>query len=437
MARKKLSKAEIRKRTRAGAYHDGSKPLTSKKIAKLKADGNYHDAAVPGLYLQVTRTNIGTAKSWLLRFEMDGRPERRMGLGSLKIVSLAQARDRARDARRLILDGIDPIDARRRLRADARAAAAKRLSFREAAEQYFNAHQAEWGNTSHKAQFLASLQNHVYPHFGDMDVAAIETSDVLRALQPIWSTKTPTATRLRQRIEQILDYAVISGRRLAGTNPARWKGYLDQLLAKPSKIAPVEHHRAIAYAELPSFMAELRARDGIAARALEFAILTAARTSEVLGATWDEINFTEATWTVPGSRMKSKREHKVPLSQAAVGLLKSLPTEKDNPYLFVGPQAGRGFSDMALTRVMQRMGRDETVHGFRSTFSDWAHEQTAHSSHTIEISLAHGVGNEVEKAYRRGTMFQKRVRLMQDWAKHCDSKPVTMGDNVTAIGGGR
>jgi integrase len=433
MARGKLSASEIRKRKRAGAYHDGSQPLSAKKVAKLKGEGRYHDAAVPGLYLQVTRTNSGIAKSWLLRYEMDGRPERNMGLGSLSIFSLAQARERARGARRLIADGIDPLEAKRQRRAEAKAAAAKRLTFRQAAEQYFNAHQSEWTSASHRDQFLASLRNYVFPHIGDIDVAAIEMAEVLRALEPIWLTKTATATRVRQRIEQILDFAAVSGRRPRGSNPARWKGFLDQVLAKPAKVAPVEHRRAVGYAELPSFMAQLRQREGTAARALEFAVLAAARTSEVLGAVWDEINLTDAVWVVPGSRMKGGREHRVPLSSPALDLLRALPRENGNPFLFVGPLPGRGFSDMALTRVMQRIGRTETVHGFRSTFSDWAHEQTAHANHAIEISLAHAVGSETEKAYRRGPMFAKRAKLMSDWAKYCCSPPVQVSDNVVAL----
>lgn len=436
MARKKLSASEIRKRKRAGAYHDGRQPLSAKKIAKLKGDGKYHDAAVPGLYLQVTRTNTGIARSWLLRYELNGNPERNMGLGSVSIFSLAHARERAREARRLITDGVDPLEAKRQRRAAAKAAAAKRLSFRQAAEQYFNAHQAEWTNPAHRDQFLASLRNYAFPALGDLDVAVIETADVLRAVQPIWLTKTATASRVRQRIEQILDFAVVSGHRPPGTNPARWKGHLSELLAKPGKVAPVEHHRAVAYAKLPGFMAELRAREGTAARALEFAILTAARTGEVLGAKWDEINLTAALWVVPGSRMKGGREHRVPLSSATRDLLRALPHEEGNPFCFIGPQAGRGFSDMALTRVMQRMGRTETVHGFRSTFSDWSHEQMAHSNHTIEISLAHSFGSDVEKAYRRGNMFAKRVKLMADWAKYCASKPVAAtADNVTQLHG--
>lgn len=435
MARRKLSASEIRKRKRVGAYHDGSQPLTAKKLAKLKGEGRYHDGAVPGLYLQVTETRTGIAKSWLLRYELDGRPERNMGLGSASIFSLAQARERAREARRLIADGVDPLETKRQRRDAARAAAAKRLTFRQAAAQYFDAHQAEWTSSSHRELFLNSLKSHVHPHIGDMDVAAIEMADVLRALQPIWLTKTATATRVRQRIEQILDFAVVSGRRPPGSNPARWKGFLDQVLAKPAKVAPVNHHRAVDYRELPSFMVELRRCEAVAARALEFAILTAARTGEVLGATWSEIDLHGATWTIPAGRMKGGREHRVPLSPAALDILRALPREDNNPFLFIGPLPGRGFSDMALTRVLQRLGRTETVHGFRSSFSDWAHEQTAHSNHTIELSLAHHAGSEVERAYRRKDMLAKRIRLMADWAKHCTLPPAVQTGAVVPIRG--
>jgi integrase len=433
MARRKLSATEIRKRKRAGAYHDGSQPLSAKKVARLKGEGRYHDAAVPGLYLQVTHTNTGIARSWLLRYELNGGPERNMGLGSLSIFSLAQARERARDARRLLADGVDPLEAKRQRRAAAMAAESKRLSFRQAAEQCFNAHQAEWTSASHREQFLASLRNYVFPHIGHLDVAAVETAHVLRVLESIWMTKTATATRVRQRIEQILDFAVVSGHRPPSSNPARWKGHLSELLAKPGKIAPVKHRPAVPYAELPGFMAELRALEGTAARGLEFSILTAARTSEVLEAVWDEINLADAVWLVPGSRMKGGREHRVPLSSAALDLLRALPNEEGNQFVFIGPRPGKGFSDMALTRVMQRLARTETVHGFRSTFSDWAHEQTAHANHTIEISLAHAVGSDVEKAYRRGDMFAKRAKLMADWAKYCCSLPALIKDNVVAL----
>jgi integrase len=433
-ATRKLSASEVRKRRRAGAYHDGRQTLSAKKIAKLTAEGRYHDALVPGLYLQVTKTNNGgTARSWLLRYELNGR-ERMMGLGSAAIFNLAEARQRARAARQQLADGIDPLVQRHAARAAAVAAAAKRLSFRQAAEQYFNRHQSEWHNTAHGEQFLASLRNYVFPALGNLDVAVIDTPDVLRAVEPIWLTKTATATRVRQRIEQILDFAVVSSHRQPGANPARWKGHLDQVLAKPNKIAPVEHHRAIDYRELPPFIMNLREREGVAARALEFLILTAARTGEVIGAKWDEINLNDATWTVPPARMKAKREHRVPLAPAAIVLLHRLPREADNPFVFIGPQAARGFSDMALTRVLQRMGRNETVHGFRSAFSDWAHEQTAHANHTIELSLAHLVGSEVERAYRRKDMLAKRAKLMADWAKYVASKPVSKAYNIVAIG---
>jgi integrase len=274
-----------------------------------------------------------------------------------------------------------------------------------------------------------------------MDVAAIALADVLRAIEPNWTTKTITIDRTRSRIEAVLDWCVVRGHRPPGTNPAKWKGHLDQVLPAVRKVAPRGHHAALPYAQLPAFMVELRGgEEGIAARALEFIILTAARTGEALGAIWNEIDLGAATWTVPAERMKAKRQHMVPLSPAAHDLLRKLPREEGNPHVFIGSTGGH-LGDMTLQRLLKRLGRsDITVHGFRSTFSDWSHEQTAHSTHTIEISLAHAVGNDVEKAYRRGPMLQKRVRLMDDWAKFATSPPAARtkgGAEVVPIGGGR
>ena len=278
------------------------------------------------------------------------------------------------------------------------------------------------------------------PILGDMDVAAITLADVLRCVEPHWVTKTITMDRTRSRVEAVLDWCVVRGHRAPGTNPAKWKGHLDQVLPAVRKVAPRGHHAALPYAQLPAFMVELRAQEGIAARALEFTIIAAARTGETLGAEWREVDFTTATWTVPAERMKAKREHRVPLSGAALDLLRKLPREEGNPYCFIGPKAGGCLGGMTLARLLKRMDHNNiTVHGFRSTFSDWAHESTAHAHHTIEISLAHAVGNEVERAYRRGPMLAKRVKLMSDWAKFCGTKPVaqTTKGVVVPIGGGR
>jgi integrase len=268
-----------------------------------------------------------------------------------------------------------------------------------------------------------------------MDVAAIDTRDVIRALEPIWKTKSITADRTRSRVEQVIDWAIVREHRPPGTNPARWKGHLDQVLPAPSKLAPIAHHAAMDYRELPAFMKELRQEAGTGPRALEFLILTAARTGEVMGATWDEIDFESATWTVPGGRMKGGREHRVPLSPQAIDLLKELPREKRNSFVFINPRGNGSLSHMALPWVMDRMGQKgvATVHGFRSSFSNWAHEQTAHSAHTIEISLAHNVGSEVERAYRRTDMISKRAQLMELWAKFCASPPAKSTDKVVSL----
>jgi integrase len=414
VARQKLSNTEIAKRKREGRYHDGRRPLTAKIVQRLKSEGRYKDGFMPGLYLQVSQT--GT-KSWLLRYEVNGRRERWMGLGSAAIFSLAEARARARVARQQLSDGIDPLQAKRDAKTAARLAAAKQLTFREAAKRYAAQHEAKWTNADYRAQFMSSLQAYAFPIIRDLDVAMVDKAAVLRVLEPIWATKTVTASRVRRRIEAVLNWAVVHDHRPSGDNPARWRGHLDQALPGRQQITPVAHLKALPYPELASFMAELRGRESNAARALEFTILTAARTSEVLGARWSEIDLDSKIWTVPAARMKAGKEHRVPLAPAAIALLRALPHERDNDRVFIGPAAGGGFSDMAMARVLKRMRRDATVHGFRSTFSDWAHERTAHANHAIEISLAHSVGNEVEKAYRRGDLFDKRRKLMEAWAK--------------------
>jgi integrase len=451
MPRKKLSKNEIRKRTRAGAYHDGSKALSAKKVAKLRAEGRYHDAQVPGLYLQVTKrksdagatsAKANSAKSWLLRFELNGK-ERMMGLGSAAIFNLKQARERARSARQLLADGIDPLQTKHATKAAAKAAAAKALTFREAAQRYFDQHQAKWTNASHREQFLSSLTKHATVLL-TMDVAAIDTALVLRAIEPIWTTKAITADRVRNRIESVLDWCVVRGHRAPGTNPARWKGHLDQVLPAPRKLAPVKHHRALDYKALPSFAADLSARDdSVAARALQFLILTATRSGEVLGATWDEmidLDGADPVWVIPAPRTKPKKmEHRVPLTPQAVALLRDLPTEADNPYCFIGPQPGARLSKMAFTRVLQGLGRnDTTTHGLRASFRTWAGGETNYAREVCERALGHIIGSPTETAYDRGDLFKKRRGLMSAWSKFV-TKPLVRAkgkaDNVVPIQG--
>jgi integrase len=386
--------------------------LSARQVDILKAPGRYGDGY--GLCLQITPSG---AKSWLLRYERNGR-ERWMGLGPLHTVGLKDARERARKARQQLLDGIDPIEARRSERAKAALEASKTVTFEEAATAYFDAHQTKWRNAKHRNQFISTLKEYVFPKLGKLAVADIDIGSVLSVLEPIWPTKTETASRVRSRIEAVLDWAAVRKLR-TGDNPARWKGNLQHVLPARARLAKPQHHAALPYAEIPAFMTALRNRDGVAARALEFTILTAARTGEVVGARWDEIDLTARTWTVPGNRMKAGREHRVPLSDEAVEILKALPREKNNPYVFLGPRAG-GLSNMAMAAVLRRMDWVEiTVHGFRSTFRDWAAESTAFPNHVVEMALAHTVGNKVEAAYRRGDLLAKRQRLAADWAKFC------------------
>jgi integrase len=409
--------------------------LTQKRVDReTKKPGRYRDGMIKGLLLQVSPTG---AKSWVLRYERNGH-ERMMGLGSAADYNLKEARERARAARQLLGDGVDPLAAKQAARSAAKLAEARRLTFREAAQRYFDQNEKRWSNAKHRSQFLSTLAINAFPVLGDMDVATIAVADVLRALEPSWLKKTVTLDRTRARIEQVLDWSVVRGHRAAGVNPAKWSGVLDQVLPPPRKVAPVAHHKALEYDALPPFMAALRQREGSAARALEFLILTAARTAEVLGATWDEIDLNTARWEIPAQRMKGRRPHSVPLSPAAVALLRALPEEKGNPFVFIG-RRGRGLSMMALFHFLrERMPSAGaiTVHGMRAAFSIWAYETTNHSNHTIELALAHSVGDEAEKVYRRSSMYAKRAKLMADWARYC-TKPPAKANNVVTMGGRR
>jgi integrase len=373
----------------------------------LLADGN-------GLYLRIGPTG---AKSWVLRY-MAGRKSHDMGLGSLSLVGLREARERSLQQRRsLRLDGIDPIEKRRAARQAAMIEAASAMTFKDCAEAYIAAHKAGWKNPKHAAQWPSTLGTYVYPIFGALPVQAVDVGLVTKAIEPIWAKKPETASRVRGRIESVLDWAKARGYR-QGENPARWKGHLDHLLPARREVAVVEQYAALPYAELPAFMADLCQREGTAARALEFAILTAARTGEVLGARWSEIDLEARLWTVPAGRMKAAREHRVPLSQAAISLLGQL--EQQGDLVFPGQRRGRPLSDMALLMLLRRMERgDLTAHGFRSTFSDWAAEQTNTPSEVREMALAHTVSDKVEAAYRRGDLFDKRRELAEAWAQYC------------------
>jgi integrase len=456
MARKseRLSEASIRRAT-PGMHRDGA-----------------------GLYLQVTvGIDQSLRRSWIFRFATTEKErqagygrERQMGLGSvdelgqlrrarlqriaddciarneklpkgLKLLesiprlSLDEARELAAECSRLRKEGIDPIEARDRerlaKRTQAQLAAAKAVTFDECSEKFIAAHRSSWRNAKHRAQWSSTLKTYVSPVFGKLPVQAVDVALVMKALSPIWNEKPETASRLRGRVEAVLDWAKTSGYR-QGENPARWKGHLENLLPRRSKVRAVKHHPALPYAEVGAFMAALRGRAGIAARALEFAILTAARTSEVLGSRWDEIDLQQHLWTVPAERMKASKEHRVPLSTAAITLIKKLAKAPEGPLVFPGAD-GTKLSENAMLALLERMGHgDITVHGFRSTFKDWATEKTNFPNIVSEMALAHTIDDEVEAAYRRGELLNKRRKLMEAWAQYC-AKPVKAAEENNVV----
>ena len=393
--------------------------LTAMAITQAKRRGYYGDGG--GLFLQLS---VSGAKSWVFRFKESGRL-REMGLGPTHTVSLAEARQKALECRKVRLDGHDPIEARKAERMKAKLDAAKAMTFEACAERYIAAHKAGWKNDKHAAQWPATLGTYVHPVFGSLPVQAVDVGLVMKAIEPIWTAKPETASRVRGRIESILDWAAARGYR-QGENPARWRGHLENLLPKKTKVRRVEHHAALPYPEIAAFMAELRQQEGVAARALEFAILTAARTGEVIGARWDEINTPERLWTVPAERMKGGREHRVPLSDAALEILEDLTKAREGDFVFPGSRMGRPISNMAMLMLLRRMGRgDLTTHGFRSSFRDWAAERTTFPAEVAEMALAHVVSDKVEAAYRRGDLFLKRRQLSDAWAKFCAAAPAS------------
>jgi len=402
----RLSAVTVSTRTKPGLYADGG-----------------------GLYLQIAK---GGSKSWIFRYMLAGRA-RKMGLGSINTVPLKLARERAAEQRLKLLDADDPIELRKAERMAKLATSTAVLSFSEAAEQYIASHRAGWKNEKHAAQWQATLKTYVYPVFGDLSVSRVDVALVLKALEPIWSTKPETASRVRGRIESVLDWA--KARHLRdGENPARWKGHLDKLLPARNKVAKVEHHAALPYAEVGTFLRDVRELDGNGARALEFTALTAARTGEVIGALWQEIDLDGGMWVIPKDRMKAGKEHRVPLSSRAIEILKALPREEETPYVFIGDRKGSKLSNMAMLMTLRRMKRsDLTVHGFRSTFRDWAAEQTAYPNEMLEMALAHTVSDKTEAAYRRGDMVEKRRRLMEDWAAFCTVVKGEAEDKVIPI----
>jgi len=398
-----------------------AKELSPLEVRRLTRPGRWSVGGTDGLALQVTPSG---ARSWVLRVAAGGR-QREMGLGSFPTVPLAEARDKARQHRALVKQGIDPIASRRAASSAASAERQAQKTFSEVAAQYIAQHEKSWKNAKHQAQWAATLRTYVEPSIGRLLVGDIRAAHVIGVLEPIWTTKTETATRVRSRIELVLDYAAARGYR-EGLNPARWKGNLDAALPNASKVAPVRHHAAVEVKEVVSFMKRLRSQDGVGARALEFAVLTAARSGEVRGTTWSEVDLKAALWTIPASRMKSGREHRVPLSKQAVKLLRSLPADRlPEDYVFPGMRGP--LSDMSLTAVLRRMGVPATAHGFRSTFRDWVSEYTEHSGEVAEMALSHAIGDKVEAAYRRGDLLAKRVALMNDWAAYLSGSLINAG----------
>lgn len=387
--------------------------LSALAVKNVTKPGLYGDGH--GLYLQVSA--YGT-KAWLYRFMQDGRA-RKMGLGPLHTVSLAEARQCAAQARLQALDGVDPIEVRKEKRTVRKLEAAKVITFKECAEKYVAGNEAGWRNAKHREQWHSTLSTYAYPVIGDLAVAAVDTGLVLKILEPLWQTKPETASRLRGRIESVLNWATVREYR-KGENPARWRGHLDNVLPAKTKVRKVKHHDAVAYTDMPAFMADLRSRGGVSARALELTVLTAVRTGESINATWGEFDLDKKVWTIPGERMKAAKEHRVPLSDRVLEILEALPREGE--HVFPGARKGRPLSNMAMLELLRGVhGAGATVHGFRSTFRDWAAEQTAYPEFVVEKALAHTVADKVEAAYRRGDLFEKRARLMEDWAKYCSA----------------
>jgi integrase len=400
----RLTDVFVKRETQAGLYSDGG-----------------------SLYLRVRPT--GT-RSWIFRYRRDGKLHD-LGLGPVHTITLASARRRAQPLREQRDDGIDPLGAKKAAQRAAKLDAAKAMTFAECAEAYIAAHQAGWRNAKHAAQWMATLSTYAFPIFGRLPVQAVDVGLVMKALEQdvegvdgkkarFWDAKPETASRVRGRIEGILDWATVRQYR-QGENPARWRGHLESLLPEKGKVRAVKHHAAAAYAELPAFLAALRQQEGIGARALEFAILTAGRTGEVLGARWDEIDQTNRLWIIPGSRMKAGKEHRVPLSDAAMAIVSTMAELRHGDFVFPGGRDGKQLSNMAMNMTLRRMKRDDlTAHGFRSTFSDWCAEQTNFPAEVREMALAHAVGDKVEAAYRRGDLFDKRRQLAHAWAAYCD-----------------
>ena len=385
--------------------------LSPLSISRLKDPGLWAVGGVSGLYLHV---NARGARSWILRVVV-GDKRRDMGLGGYPDIGVADARQKAREARLKIEQGIDPILLRKQAKSELMALQATDKTFEQAAGEYIKIHADSWSNDKHRKQWESTLAAYAFPVVGKLSLRDIRQEHILKILEPIWTTKTETATRVRGRMESILDWAKVKGLR-SGENPAAWKGHLDHMLPAPTRLKKVEHLTAVPVREMPDFMIKLRQAAGTAAQALEFLILTAARSGEVRGITWQEVSLEDALWIVPAERMKMKREHRVPLSDRAVSILKSQPRIDENPLVFPAPR-GSQMSDATMSAVLKRMGIDATVHGFRSPFRDWCGDYTNYPRDLAEQCLAHGADDPVEAAYRRGDALERRREIMNEWSK--------------------
>ncbi|MCC3304203.1 tyrosine-type recombinase/integrase [Sneathiella sp. HT1-7] len=404
--------------------------LSAVQIKALSGRGRYADGG--NLYFQISE--FGT-KAWIFRFTRN-KKSRSMGLGPYPDISLAKAREMAQECREKVRNGLDPIEERKAARQALYADTAKTITFRECADKYIDARSPEWKNIKHLRQWSATLEKYVFPVFGALPVKDVDMGLVLKALEPIWTTKTETASRVRQRIEKILDWAKVRKYR-EGENPARWHGNLDMVLPSPSKIQKIEHFKALPYEDVAAFVSLLRKKDSYSAMGLELIILTACRTGSLINAKWEDFNFDKKEWIIPAENMKAGKEHRVPLSPAVIAVLEKLLAVRQNEYVLPGANGKGHASNMALLQLIKRMGYGGRVtpHGFRSTFKDWASERTAYPNEVSEMALAHSVGNKVEAAYRRGDLFDKRKRIMDDWAEYCSKPESENVNNVIEIRG--
>ncbi len=392
-----------------------TRKLSALEVARIKGIGKH--PLGEGLYLQVSKSG---SKSWLFRYSI-AKKSTWMGLGSCGVVSLAEVRAKTLSLRKTLSDGVNPLAQKNQIEQAKRLDAAKLITFDECAMQYIASHKDGWKNKKHISQWENTLSTYVSPVFGSVSVQDVDTSLVMRVLEPLWNTKNETADRIRGRIERIIGWATVKKYR-TGDNPALWRGHLDNLLAKREKVRKVKHYNALPFKDLSDFMVSLRKINSVASLALEFTILTATRTSEALNARWEEFNLEDRYWLIPANRMKAGEEHKVPLSDRAIEILRALEARAFNEFVFTGKKKSKPLSNMAMLQVIRRLSHDVTTHGFRSTFRDWAAESTYFANEVVEKALAHTISNKVEAAYRRGDLFDKRRKLMNAWAQHCESK---------------